>query len=83
MLGERVQQQVAQICPIDLGPLERRVVRCVLLQQQGAVRFEKPHVLALAAGDRGEQVDQACFAQRPLAGVGVDVEHAALAAGVA
>src|SRR5205823_4892198 len=49
---------------------------CVLLVQQGAVRLEQPHVLALTTGDREELLEQTGLAQRPLPGV--DVEHAAL-----
>jgi hypothetical protein len=64
--GKRVQQQVAQIGPVDLGSLGRRVVGCVLLQQQGAVRLEQAQVLPFAAGDAAELVDEAGFAQRPL-----------------
>ena len=79
--GERIQQQVAQVDPVDLGPGERGVVRGVLLEEQGAVGLEEAQVLAFGPGDRVELVDQAGFAQRPLPGM--DVEHAALAARVA
>ncbi len=79
-VGEGVQEQVAQIGSVDLGPVERSVVGGVLLEQQGAVRLKEPHVLAFTAGDRVELVDQTGLAQRPLARV--DVEHAALASGV-
>lgn len=78
---EGIQEQVAQVGAVDLGAQQRRVVGRVLLEQQGAVRLEKAHVLAFPAGDRVEPVDQAGFVQRPL--TGVDVEHAALAARVA
>jgi hypothetical protein len=81
VFGERVQQQVAQIDTVDLRPLERGVVRRVLLEQQGAVRLQKAQVLPFAVGDRVELVDQAGLAQRPLPGM--YVEHAPLAAGVA
>ncbi|MBR7838864.1 hypothetical protein KDL01_36695 [Actinospica durhamensis] len=83
MFGERVQQQVAQIGAVDLGSLERGVVGRVLLEQQGAVRLEEAHVLALAAGDRVELFDQPGLAQGALPGFGVQVEHPALAARVA
>ena len=83
MLGKRVQQQVAQVGTVDLRALERGVGRRVLLQQQGPVRLEQSQVLALAAGDRLKPVDQAGLAQRPLAGPGVNIEHAALTAGAA
>jgi hypothetical protein len=78
VLGEEVQQQVTQIGAVDLWSVERRVVGCVLLEQQGAVRLEKTHVLAFTTGDRVELLDQTGLAQCPLAGV--DVEHAALTA---
>ncbi len=76
--GERIQQQVAQIGAVDLGSQQGGVVGRVLLEQQGAIRLEKPHVLAFTAGNRVELVDQAGLAQRPLPGM--DVEHAALIA---
>ena len=80
VFGERVQQQVAQVGTVDLRPLERSVVGCVLLEQQGAVRLQKAQVLPCATGNRVELLDQAGLAQRPLPGPGVQVEHAALAA---
>ncbi|MDQ1073544.1 hypothetical protein QFZ32_009072 [Streptomyces canus] len=76
--GEGIQQQVAQIGAVDLGSIERGVVGCVLLEQQGAIRLEKTHVLTFTTGNRVEPVDQTGLAQRPL--TGVDVEHAALTA---
>ncbi|WP_245721056.1 hypothetical protein [Nocardia pseudovaccinii] len=78
VFGEGIQQQVAQIGAVDLGPRERCVVGRVLLEQQGAVRLQKAHVLPFAAGDRVELVDQACRTQRSLPGM--YVEHAALTA---
>ena len=78
VFGEGVQLQVAEIGAVDLGSLKRGVVGRVLLEQQGAIRLEKAHVLAFTTGNRVELVDQTGFAQRPLAGV--DVEHAALTA---
>ncbi len=46
VFGEGIQQQAAQVGAVDLGLQQRGVVGGVLLQQQGAVRLQKAHVLA-------------------------------------
>lgn len=78
---QRADEGGAQVRAVDLGAVQRGVVGGVLPQQDRPGVVEQAVVLALAPGHGQELRLQSGLAQRTLAGVGVQVEHAALGAG--
>jgi hypothetical protein len=75
-----VHEQVAQPAAVDLRP--GAVALILLGEQDDAGGIDDAHRLTADVDERAELLVQAGDVQRRLAGVLVDVEHAALGAGV-
>lgn len=78
--GLRVDQEVAELAAVDLGAFQLALV--VVLPQDGSGVAQDAHRLTTAVDDRRERVPQARSVDGFLPVVVVDVEHAALDAGV-
>jgi hypothetical protein len=79
-LGQGFDQQLAQFAAQHLGPPARAVVG--LFQQHGAVAVERARGLTALVDQGAETVDQAGGLQRDLSVMVMDVEQAALGAGL-
>lgn len=78
-VGQRPEQQIAQLAALDLGAASVTVVR--LLHADHGVLIEDAHGLAAGVDERAELLVQIGGAQGGLAGLLMDVEHAALPTG--
>lgn len=78
--AERPEEQGAQVAAVDLG-VERLAGRGALVEQDGPVEGEHPHVLTLGPGDAQELLEQAGGVERDLSAVALHVQGAALVAG--
>ncbi|MGX1494477.1 hypothetical protein RKD41_006736 [Streptomyces tendae] len=78
---QRVQQETAQHTPVDLR-LEPLVGLGDMVEEDRAGRVQLTHLLPLRPGKPEERVQEAGLAQGDLAVVGVQIERAALVAGV-
>ena len=82
VVGKRAQEQATKLAAIDLGSGLVARVGSLAPHDCGGDRIERAHLLTLRPGQGVELVEQACRAQRALAGVGMHVEGAALRVGV-
>ncbi len=80
VVGQRVEQDATQVPAQHLGTPGGALVG--LVEQHRALRVERAQRLAALVDDRAELVGQAGRLERALPVVGVDVELAALRAGV-
>ncbi len=76
--GERVEQNLAQIAALHLGPSSRTVVASV--EEDAPIAVEEPHRLTAFEDEALEFVHQAGRLQSELPVVVVDVEHPPLRA---